>query len=170
PATAISITGRTSGPPRRSVLRAADHELPDALSDLVTEALAAHDGRAAAKYEHVVAASRATHLLDMVDVDEAGAVDLQHRLRAQRLLGVEERAARVEGVLADRQLHVVAVGGHELDLGDIDHVHRTADLGEQAGPRLEARLRQALQLRECRGGDLVIRRVARRIALAHAAQ
>src|SRR6185503_14093816 len=115
PATAISITGRTSGPPRQSVLRAADHELPDALSDLVTEALAAHDGRAAAKYEHVVAASRATHLLDMVDVDEAGAVDLQHRLRAQRLLGVEERAARVEGVLADRQLHVVAVGGHELD-------------------------------------------------------
>ena len=47
----------------------------------------------------------------------------------------------MKGLLADREHDVVAVGGHQLDLRDIDHVQHAAGLSQQARPLLKARLR-----------------------------
>ena len=58
--------------------------------DLGAESLAAGHRGAAGEHQDEVAAQRAVHLAHVVHVDQAGAADPQHGLRAQRLLGLAE--------------------------------------------------------------------------------
>ncbi len=80
-ATSISaMRARRLGRSPPSVPCAADDELLDARTNLGTKPLAARHGRSATEHEHVVTARTAAHAANMVDVHQAGAVDLQHRL------------------------------------------------------------------------------------------
>ena len=107
----------------------------------------------------------------IVHVDEARAADAQHRLRLERLLGLGQRAARVEVVPAHADDDVIAVRLDHLDLGHIDDVQLAVEFRQQARPLLGQRASSALELREQPGEQcLTLFHAARQMAAAASAR
>ena len=100
--------------------------------DLGAKSLAAGDGRAAGEHQDEVAAQRAVHLAQVIHIDQTGAADAQHGLRAQRLLGLAQGAARVIAVPAHPDDDIVSVRLDHLHLGHVDDVQVAVELREQA--------------------------------------
>ena len=68
---------------------------------LGAKTLAARHRGAAREHQNEIPAQGAVHLAQIIHVDQTGAADAQHRLRAQRLLGLAQGAARMVGVASD---------------------------------------------------------------------
>src|SRR5208283_2434224 len=96
-----------------------DAQAAQVILDLPAIALTARHGRASGQHQYEIAAQRAVHLAQVVHVDQAGAAHLEHRLGAQRLLGLAQGAAGVIGIAPDPDEDVVSV---RLDLFDLGHV------------------------------------------------
>jgi hypothetical protein len=103
----VSVPGNDS--------RGADLHSPELLANRVTKALTAGDRRAPCKDHNDVTARGAADLPHVIQVDEAGATDSQHRLRLQGLLRMLQRAAGRVRIPPDRESNVVSIG--------FDHLH-----------------------------------------------
>src|SRR5215469_15280683 len=139
------------------------------LAHRVAVSLAARHRRATVHDQDEVTAWRAAHFLHVAHVDETGAADAQHRLRLEGFFRLLQRAARMEGVAADGETDVVAVGLDHLDLGHIQHVHAAPSLGQHPRLHLRAQARGMVELLEqCAERSLTVEAARALMAAPHA--
>ena len=162
---------RTRGDAVSAAAQGGRRMVPEVVLDPAAKPFAAGDGRAAGQHQNEVAAQRAVHLAHVIHIDQTGAADAQHRLRAHGELRLAQGAARMIIVATHPYDDVVPVRLDHLHLRDVDHVQATVEFREQPRAILGRAARAALQLCEqaCQQ-RLAVRRPARQVARAHARQ